>query len=389
MLPSVRAAMSLLALVWCSVDVLAAPATAPSTKRSATTTGEADAFDELRRAWYAGGQHGMPKPDAVQRMRANYDAHPKDPEAQWWMAILQKQGLVQTDKTTAELFATAALGGQQIAIARLGRSLLTGEGVKADPEKGLRILNEVLAKGESEAAFELGRAYLEGAGTIAPDSTKAEQYLRKAVEMGDARGRYLLGQWYARIKHDFPSAFKEFELAAQGGNTDAMVNLVEGYRDGKGGMTMNPKLALFWMEKGARAGKVSLQRDLAKALINQYGHVALTAQNRAGARLLLELAVKSNDSEAMRLLAEQYLTAELGYDYDPAKAIELLQRASDAGDLQGTFELGKLHVEGIVLTRDVAKGTQLVRLAADGGCEPAKRYYVRLASPKPATSPTK
>src|SRR6187549_909608 len=121
MLPSVRAAMSLLALVWCSVDVLAAPATAPSTKRSATTTGEADAFDELRRAWYAGGQHGMPKPDAVQRMRAHYDAHPNDPEAQWWMAILQKQGLVQTDKTTAELFATAALGGQPIAIARLGR----------------------------------------------------------------------------------------------------------------------------------------------------------------------------------------------------------------------------------------------------------------------------
>jgi TPR repeat protein len=378
--------MSLLALVgWCGADALAAPATAPSTRRSAATTGQADAFDELRRAWYAGGQHGMPKPEAIARMRAHYDAHPNDPEGLWWMAILQKQSLVQTDKTTAELFATAALGGQPIAIARLGRSLLTGEGVKADPEKGLRILNELLAKGETEAAFELGRAYLDGAGTIAPDPAKAEQYLRQAAETGDARGRYLLGQWYARIRRDFPSAFKEFEQAARDGNTDAMANLVEGYRDGKGGIAMNPKLALFWMEKGARAGKVSLQRDLAKALISKYGNVALTAQNRQAARLLLELAVKSNDTEAMRILAEQYLTAELGYDYDPTKAIDLLQRASDMKDMEAMLELGKLHIEGIVLPRDVTKGMQLVRAAADGGCEPAKRYYVRLALPKPTT----
>jgi TPR repeat protein len=89
----------------------------------------------------------------------------------------------------------------------------------------------------------------------------------------------------------------------------------------------------------------------------------------------------------MRILAEQYLNAELSYDYDPAKAIDLLQRASDLKDLDATLELGKLHIEGVVVPRDVEKGTELVRQAADGGCEPAKRYYVRLATPRPTTLP--
>src|SRR4051812_42411070 len=99
--PSIMSGCCLLVHV---LVVHGAPAATSPTARAAaaaTTTASSGVFDELRRAWYAGGQQGTPRPEVIQRVAAYYAAHPNDPDAQWWMAVLQKQGLAQSGKQTA------------------------------------------------------------------------------------------------------------------------------------------------------------------------------------------------------------------------------------------------------------------------------------------------
>jgi hypothetical protein len=112
------------------------------------------------------------------------------------------------------------------------------------------------------------------------------------------------------------------------------------------------------------------------------GGLAPTENNKAVGRDMLQRAAAAKDPEAMRLLGRVYLTGELNMDYRPDCAVELLQASAAMNDPVALHDLGMLHVEGLVVPRDLEKARQLMHKSADLGFDDARKYLRRL-DPEP------
>jgi hypothetical protein len=103
-------------------------------------------------------------------------------------------------------------------------------------------------------------------------------------------------------------------------------------------------------------------------------------------RKLIDDAVAAGEPYAMRLAAAGYVSGEFGA-YDTIKAVDLLRRAADSGELIAMAQLAYCINTGRGgLARDNAKTLDYLRRAADGGFEDAQitlarwfrdRYYHR------------
>jgi TPR repeat protein len=355
---------------------------------AATTQSGADPFASVRRAFYSGAMHIQASADELQQMQGYYQTHKNDPQAQYWTAILASEGLLHVDRTPLELLQSASAKGNTLATATLGYAYLTGKDLPTDRDRGLDLLKSALDKGESEAAIQLGRAYLHGTGGLPIDGAQAEKYLRQALKLGDNRAHFNLAEWYDHFQHDRHGALKELIAGAEGGDTNAVGQLIKVYRNGTLGVKVDPEEALKWMQAGARAGRADIQRELAEAVINHYGGTPLDDRNRNVARHALESAVAGKDGQAMRMLADAYLNATLGYPYDPAQALKLLQEGVRLNDPDCNYALGLQYVEGLVVKRDLVRARELIRRAADRGYAPAQQYLHRLNAPMETTPAT-
>ncbi|HEX6909722.1 MAG TPA: tetratricopeptide repeat protein, partial [Longimicrobium sp.] len=121
------------------------------------------------------------------------------------------------------LFEKAAQAGSVEAMVLLGRAYINGEGVAAQPEEGIRWLRKAAQTENPGAMNELGEAYLR----------------REGVDRN-----------YFRYAADY------FQKAADKGHVEAMRNLANMYRDGRG-VKADGAIALEWYGKAAKAGLVN------------------------------------------------------------------------------------------------------------------------------------
>jgi uncharacterized caspase-like protein len=107
---------------------------------------------------------------------------------------------------------------------------------------------------------------------------------------------------------------------------------------------------------GERQSKNKLSEDERKRAWSELGY----DQNK-----LLESLAAEGDLRAITALAYHKLNPASA-DYDPQKAIGLLEQASDGGALEATFELAEILEQGIGINPDVRRALQLYEKAAAG-----------------------
>ena len=190
-----------------------------------------------------------------------------------------------------------------------------------------------------EAAYQLGLLYKSGvlSEPFMPDYSKAETYLRKALDKGYNSAAYELGTLYlnptGNFKKDFQKANTYYHIAADNGNPEAQYML--GYMYYYGHVEKNINKSLKYHEMAAAQGNV-----LSSA------HLALLYQ-------LPEIL-----------------------DYD--KAFKYAKYASDCGDSTSEFVLGTLYLSGRGCVPDEDKAYLCFKHSAETGTQEALLFLMKM-----------
>lgn len=193
---------------------------------------------------------------------------------------------------------------------------------------------------EAYRCFERGAGYdiacrikqalclLNGQG-VDKDLPRAVSILRECVAQDNAEARLHLGNLYfagVGVEKNPSLAIELVQESAFGGCVPAMIRLGVWYMDGAPTLTTDPAVAVQWIEK----------------------------------------AVSMGSGEACNVLGV-WCIAGRGIERNPLRARELFERASEAGVLDGTFNLSMTYFDGSCDDRDFVKSTALLLDAAQKG----------------------
>ena len=252
-----------------------------------------------------------------------------------------------------------------------------GLGTKADAKQALYWYEKAAAQGEPEAQFMAGLMYSDGTGT-AQDYKKAAYWYEKAAKKGSKDADFLLATWVYETNPSNPDGIQRLMQVAEKGDAEAQAMIGESYLNGKG-LEQSESKAIEWFEKAAakgnatalyhlanfyfygnspligkypkkaieyytqaaNKGNVDAQRQLAVCLYNGIGGAA---SQRDAFNWILK-AVNANPSPITENnLAVCYLTGN-GARTSASQALELFQKAADAGDVTAQYNLGALLLE--------------------------------------------
>jgi TPR repeat protein len=193
--------------------------------------------------------------------RSTRDAPQRDSDM-WRVAALsmmsaEKLRAVLSDNpdTAAPWVMAAAKTGIAEAQVRLGRMLLSGEGVAKDEGAALAWFARAAESGDIDGHNMLGRCYENGWGT-ARDFSKAAQNYSVAADAGDSWAQYNLGHLYLDgngVARDVDWAFVLYTRAAEQGHMRAMNLVARCYEEGWG-TPRDAAQARAWYRKSADGG---------------------------------------------------------------------------------------------------------------------------------------
>lgn len=216
-------------------------------------------------------------------------------------------------------------------------------------------LEAKVARGDSQAAFMLGRALCGiPCGSLAPDALAGGSNMRKGAAL-------LL-------------------RAADAGCDEAWVHLYQVHSDNRASVA-NPQMARFFLEKAATRGLVNAQRRLGALTLRS---ATCLEESEQGIHWLYQ-AASHGDTAAMRLLKSLVLPLE-GHDEDADAAVEAIMREDPwlAVRLRLSRDFGLTKLEALCV--DPADGLRLWGLVV--GKNPFI-LQVKLSAPRavPAISP--
>lgn len=241
--------------------------------------------------------------------------------------------------------------------AAVGWTLVTGQGVQQDPEKGLKIALELAEKGHAGMMYTLGRYYAhEGLPVRSPvprDLSKAMMWYRKAAEAGQTSAMEMLGQHLLDDARDtateqeglkwlqqaaaaglssaktkmaqlaetrpqlVPDGLPKIEERAYAGHEEFMFILARRYREGKG-VPQDDLVAALWM----------LSANF-YAFGTQWGDVP--GVDEAG-------ALKADASESVRKFGALYISLiQALRDRDAKFFLDAAQRFEKAGETDAQY----------------------------------------------------
>lgn len=180
----------------------------------------------------------------------------------WRVAALSMMGadelraIFSGDPLLAVPWVTAAAnGGLAEAEVRLGRMLLSGEGVSKDERAAVAWFGRAAEKNNIDAHNMLGRCYENGWG-VARDFDAAGRHYAIAASAGDAWAQYNLGHLFLDglgVPRDVDEAFAWYMRAARQGHVRAM-SLVGRCHEEGWGVAKDTDLARAWYRKSADGG---------------------------------------------------------------------------------------------------------------------------------------
>ncbi len=152
---------------------------------------------------------------------------------------------------------------------------------------------EQAQKGDPEAQYNLGNAYLRGT-EVARDYDTAAAWFEKAAEQDHVKALYKLGYLYLEgkgLKRDYGKAYKYLRRSAQHEYSPAQFYLGELYADGNGVAQDNTK-ALYWLSQAADDNYVP-----AKAEVSRIKELIAAEEAAGKARAAREAAAKEAEAK--------------------------------------------------------------------------------------------
>ncbi|MBQ8445665.1 MAG: sel1 repeat family protein, partial [Opitutales bacterium] len=267
-------------------------------------------------------------------------------------------------------------------------------------------LADSAATGNADALFLLGLH--EG---LFGDIKKAEEFLRKSAEQGDARAQY----WLAGIlEHngDKKAALSWMEKSAKQNYVPALERLAWRYWAGEEGVVAQDRKKAFSLFKtAAYLGSSNAQERLAWCYINEENVVK---EDIPRGRIWRWLAAERDDGFAQIRLANYYrqaakknpdrwfdafrwfsraaeqghaqAAADLGDCYwfgrgtekDPKLAAEWFKKSAEDGNEYGQYKYGFCLYNGKGVEKNREEGLKWLRKAVENGSENAKKYLEEL-----------
>lgn len=196
--------------------------------------------------------------------------------------------------------------------------------------------------------------------SLSLERPKAFRFLKEAIDQQyeSAEAYWCLAQCYmlgyGTAKNE-ALAYPMYIKAAENGNVNAQVKLCKDYFNGYEYLPRNFSECAHWGEAAIAKGNKSVRFDTA------YAQSYLGNHTRAK-ELYLELSKEGNAAAMNNYACELTLYSE--------KA-EWFQKAADAGDDYGMWNIGKYYRDGKGVTKDIGKAIELLTKSAELGCEGA------------------
>lgn len=258
----------------------------------------------------------------------------------------------------------AAYGGDAEAAALLGDLYIRGEELLRRPMEAARWYQLAAEQHHTPAARVLAVLYLTGTG-VPRDERKAAQWFNHAAMLGDHMADADLGNLVlagvTRPEDEQRSLQQRLRQQAEGGNLLGAFNLGVCLAQGVGG-TADETEAFYWLGL-AREGVVNAQYWYGRMLFEGRG----VAQNREDGFLWMDKAARQGMPEACASVAQLLVTGQVGGGRDHARALELYQKAAEAGLPEAYFSLGAMHGGGHDVPVDLERARECFEEAAQRG----------------------
>lgn len=225
----------------------------------------------------------------------------------------------------------------------------TGEALVGDAAAAVRLFGRAAEQGHAPSYHYLGQAHEHGYG-VAPDRAEARRWYEAALESGDVRAGYSLGQMM-RAAGDDAAALGFFRAAAEAGDVDAARTLGDLYSTGEG-VPLYTRRALDFYRIAAGGGDEVSMLAMAEIMVAGYG----VPRDTVGAAQWYFRAYQAGNADAGYALAYSHADG-LGVERDFGRAagylLEAVRRGSaialeqvtgnpDAWDVEIRMELQRL-----------------------------------------------
>lgn len=203
-----------------------------------------------------------------------------------------KKDVAEAYKWYSKAASTGA--GHPVATRFAAWALCTGTGVAADIDASIKLYKKAATEHKDIKSMScLGFFYEKGQGVTA-DPKQAFTWYEMAANGGDSVAQVNLALCYEKgngVEKDGAKAFYWFNKASEGGNVNAYINVGVYYEKGEGGVTKDMKTALSWYLKAAELGDATAMTIVACCYENGEG---TAVDNEKAAHYYTEGAMKGN-----------------------------------------------------------------------------------------------
>jgi len=333
--------------------------------------------------WYACGK--VPDQQAVIRLKAWSDAHPDDGEALFFVYTGYRLNLVRelvrpsqisAGDLVAMLEKSASLGFMS-AQSRYAMTLIGSKsvetGLKApDVRTGMDLLQACIAKRDPDAHLYMGMLLSNGEGGLNADFDAAEEYLKKAIELGDIRAWAQLATLQSRSDED--KAEETLKLGAEAGDPEAQLLLAKRLQR-LGASSEDYAQAFQLLLLSASNQTISPEAHILVA--DSYFNGTRVQPDHAEAFHWYKAAAALGHLRAELQVATQLLQGD-GCKMDIETGMRMLQKLAESKYGPAETFLGVLYLEGLLVARDIGHAKALFEAAANDGDPSANRYLVAL-----------
>ena len=357
--------------------------------------GDAQAQMELADAYF-NGKGGLKRSfqDAVVWLEKAAEAGDVNAQYQIAQCYMEGKGVAKSEEKGVEWLTKVAEGGNADAQRQLALCYRDGRGIAQSNEKYFFWIEKVADGEKPETQLDLAKAYYVGDG-VKKDLNKARFWAEKSSAKGNLEAEYLLAKWAYEASPNSPDALQKLMKVAEKGNPEAQNAIGQAYLNGKG-VTKSEEKAIEWLEKAAAKGSAEALYTMGNFYF--YGNSPLIGKFYKKAIEYYTKAAAKGDANAQRQLsvclyngiggtqsyrdAFNWLSRSVNADPTPVtennlgvcyatgngtrasipQAMELFQKASEAGDAMAQYNLGSLLLEEGQL--DVKKGFEYLEKSA-------------------------
>ena len=281
--------------------------------------------------------------------------------AQYCLAMLLLFGDVEHDAARAVTLLEQAAVDRPAAMFYLGECYRAGLGVAPDSSQAETWLRRAATRGHSKALLSLVRLFRSGTD---PDLNTAAVLCRQAAELGDAEAQYLLGQFSLSgegVPRDATEAARWLGRAAAQNFAPACERLGALYAEGAG-LPQDFLAAADWFQRAAVEGDANALYHLSTLRLRGLG---VTRDPSAALEGYREAAQRGSVAACVQL-GTQYATGE-HVARNHVTAARWYAEAAQKGDPTGRYNLAFLHFRGLGVPQDAVRAVTLLEQAAAAG----------------------